>query len=121
MILYYQSNEINGGQISNGKSAITQNNDLLWDENDNILRQINGSFYVKVNAELYSKSFKTYSQKTYNYPGIYELKCYYKNEPSLATLKRVTVKDCKLALILNLLMIFYYLLYILYFNLKHLN
>jgi hypothetical protein len=101
MLLYIQSNEVGSGQISNGKSAQTQKNDLTWDKNDNILRKINGSFYVKVNSELYQKMYIKYLQKTYYYPDIYYLKCYYNNASSWMNIKRVTVNDCKIILIFN--------------------
>ncbi len=98
MILYFQSNEIENGQIAYGKSAVTKNDEFFWDENDNILKPINGSFYVKVNAELYSKYFVKSSLKSYNYPGYYNLKCYYSNVPWWTASKALIIRDGKTVL-----------------------
>ncbi len=95
MILYWYNNDNGSGQISNGKSAGLPINDLVWDINDNSLTPIAGSFYLKVNGEYYSKYFFKVSQKIYNYPGIYYLKCYYNNAQSFITTRKVKVNDCK--------------------------
>jgi hypothetical protein len=95
MILYWYNNDIESGQIANGKSAGLPYNDLLWDINDNSLTPINGSFYLRVNTEFYSKYIVKYPQKVYNYPGVYNLKCYYNNAPSSFSIKTVTVIDGK--------------------------
>ncbi len=93
MILYWY--EKNHGRIANGYSTGPSINDLLWDENQNVLTDIYGSFYVKVNAELYSKYFVKNSLKTFNYPGNYDLKCYYDQFTSYYKTYTVTVTDCK--------------------------
>jgi hypothetical protein len=100
MILYLYDNKIESGQIANGNSTGSPINDLLWDVGDNHLKPINGSFYVKVNAELYSKLFYKTSWKMYNYPGVYYLKCYYDTQPSNFVVKKVTITDCKLFFII---------------------
>ena len=93
MILYYFDK--NNGQIAYGDTDESQIKDLMWDLNDNRLSSINDIFYVKVNVELYSKYFVKYFQKMYNYPGLYYLKCFYKDEPSKITSRKVTVNDSK--------------------------
>jgi hypothetical protein len=95
MILYWYNNDIESGQIANGNSVASSVNTLLWDITDNSLTPINGSFYLKVNAELYSKNFVKYWWKVYNYPGVYNLKIYYDNAPSSFVIKTVTVIDSK--------------------------
>jgi len=100
MILYLYDNKIESGQIANGNSTGSPINDLLWDVGDNHLKPINGSFYINVNAELYSKNFEKSSVKMYNYPGVYYLKCYYDTAPSYFVVKKVTVTDCKLFFII---------------------
>ena len=100
MILYLYNNENESGQIANGNLEGSSINDLLWDAEDNHLKPINGSFYVKVNAELYSKNFVKTSWKMYNYPGVYNLKCYYDTAPLYTVVKKVTVTDCKLFFII---------------------
>ncbi len=95
MILYLYDNNVESGKIANGKSSGSLLNDFLWDKNDNLLKQIDGSFYLRVNTEKYSKHFLKTLEKMYNYPGIYYLKCYYDTEPSYFEIKKLTVKDCK--------------------------
>jgi hypothetical protein len=96
MILYFYENDQTSGIIANGNSTGSFNKDLLWNISDDVLKPINGSFYVKVNAELYSKYIEKTTQKIYNYPGIYDLKCYFDTMPSYYKMKEQTVKDCKL-------------------------
>ena len=91
MILYSFDNDPSTGQILNSAGAL--NNILLWDLNDNSLKPATGTFYIKVNTEVYSKNFVKASLKTYNYPGVYYLKCYYVNATSLFTIRKVTVTD----------------------------
>ena len=91
--MYLYDNNIESGQIANGNSAVSSANDLLWDINDNSLTPIAGSFYLKVNVEIYFKYYYKYSTKTYNYPGLYNLKCYYDNLIQFTTSKTVSVID----------------------------
>jgi hypothetical protein len=95
MILYWYNNDIESGQIANGDSVVSSVNDLLWDINENSLKPITGSFYLKVNVEMYSKYYYKYSSKTYNYPGLYNLKCYYDKLNEFSTAKTVSVIDSK--------------------------
>jgi hypothetical protein len=91
MFIYYYDNS--NGIISYGNSSGLLVNNLIWQQSNDILIQTNGSFYLRVNGELCSKTFTKNSQKMYNYPGVYSLKCFYDNLPSMFFTARVTVND----------------------------
>ena len=91
MFVYYYDNS--NGIISYGNSSGSLVNNLIWEQTNNNLIQINDSFYLRVNGELCSKIITKNSLKMYNYPGVYSLKCFYDNLPSIFFSSRVPVND----------------------------